>query len=224
MKYYAGITGFFVGSVMFFLPQAAILAETSITPRVSTGYLYYDADQLGVEVSFSYLFGGLGLTYQNNRFFVDLYGQSDLVELADDDDVELGDGRKELNLTAGFGVASNITVFGGFKYAKTDFIDLDYAGPFIGTSYSLPLFDTGVLSFNTAISYLEEFDTGGEQFDTSTIGLNSGVSWTSGLDQFVPGLSYGLSLDYSGYSFKDDGETILTEDIIRTRLDLKYGF
>lgn len=215
----------FVGSALFFLPYTANAAEFSITPRVSTGFVHYNSDQLGNEVSFNYIFGGLGLTFQKNRFFVDLYGQSDLAEVGDgDDNQDFGKGRKELNLTTGFSVSPNVTFFGGIKYAKTDFVDLDYGGPFIGTSFFIPLFDAGTLSFNTSISYLEEYETSGEVFDSSAIGLNSGVSWNADLKQLLPGLSYGLSIDYSGYSFKDGGETILTEDILRTRLDLKYGF
>ena len=197
----------------------------SFTPRASIGYLSYNADQLGTDFNFDYIFGGLGLSAQYGRFFVDLYGQTDLKEFDEEDNnADFGDGRKELNLTAGYGVTSNITLFGGYKYADTDFIDLQYGGPFLGASFSIPVFELGAIGLNGAVAYLEEFNTEGEDFDTTSVGVNGGVSWASNLAWLLPGLGYGLNFDYSYYEFDDSGDTILTEKIFRTRLDLKYTF
>ncbi len=211
--------------IVFFSSYSVNAAGISFTPRVSTGYLAYRSEVLGTNVNFDYIFGGLGLTAQYGRFFADLYGQTDLVELGEGDaNADFGKGRQELNFTAGYGLTPNISLFGGYKYAETDFLSLEYGGPFFGGSFSVPVFDAGALSFNAAVAYLQEFQTSGEQFDTTSVGLNGGVSWSSDLNWLLLGLGYGLSLDYSGYTFEDDGDEIINEKIFRTRFDLKYAF
>jgi hypothetical protein len=106
---------------------------------VSIGYQYYEFDldvNNAVDVDTDYVFGGLGVTAQIGKFFVDLYGQTNLTdaEFNEDDFAVVGNAaverdatidRNELNLTAGYAFTPMITAFGGLKYAKND-IDQEF--------------------------------------------------------------------------------------------------
>lgn len=161
----------------------------SIQPRATIGYQYYDFDgeedgvgnQIGdFDYKTDYLLGGLGLTAQYNRFFADLYGQTNLTEATDDVDNLAGvDGvdsaaeidRYELNLALGYAIIPTVTVSGGVKYARTKIdtdlsgvgvvddvstfdIDMEYVGPFFGAAYALPVADLGSAVLSGSIAYL----------------------------------------------------------------------
>lgn len=165
----------------------ALAQELIIQPRVSIGYQSYSFDIAGddsLDVETDYILGGLGLSVQRGRFFVDLYGQTNLTE-AEDDEENFADvtgidrstevDRYELNATLGYAVTPNISVFGGVKYAsndiKSDFdsddavinaalgdsffdVDVEYLGPFLGASYALPIADVGALALSASGAYL----------------------------------------------------------------------
>jgi len=165
----------------------AIAQELIFQPRVSLGYQSYSFDIAGddsLDVETDYLLGGLGLSVQRGRFFVDLYGQTNLTEAEDDEENFAGAAgidrsskvdRYELNATLGYAVTPNISVFGGVKYAsneiKSDFdsddalidallgdsffdVDVEYLGPFFGASYALPIADVGALALSASGAYL----------------------------------------------------------------------
>lgn len=178
----------------------AIAQELIFQPRVSLGYQAYDftldgGDVDDLEVETDYILGGLGLTVQRGRFFVDLYGQTNLTEAEDDvedfggiDDIDLSSevDRYELNATLGYAITPNISAFGGLKYAsneiKSDFesddaaiddlldgsffdVDVEYFGPFAGASYALPIADVGALALSASVAYLN----GETKFETQIV-------------------------------------------------------
>ena len=145
--------------------------ELSVQPRVSLGYQSYTfdlalEDNELFESDVTYLFGGLGASVQVGRFFVDLYGQTNLTEGEDDSDfADLGVAtredtvnRYEVNLTAGYAITNQLSAFTGLKYANTEIdedifdndtngdllnadnkLEMNYYGPFAGASYAIPV-------------------------------------------------------------------------------------
>ena len=187
---------------------SATAIEFSIQPRVSIGSQYYeynrDSDASDINTDVSYIFGGLGVTGQVGKFFVDLYGQTNLTEGEDEqEDVDPGVdrentvNRRELNLTAGFALTRNVTAFGGLKYAKVDLdndfttgttidVDTSYFGPFGGLALTFPISDFGALSLNGSLAYLdgeekiENTSTAQVNFesDGTSIGYSVGLAWS----------------------------------------------
>lgn len=164
----------------------AVAQELTFQPRVSLGYQAYDFDLSGDDGVFDfkgdYFLGGLGLTVQRGRFFVDLYGQTNLTEAEDNEGNIDGSGvdrdakadRNEVNATLGYAVTQNVSVFGGLKYANNtvenefddgvDQIDVDldveYFGPFAGASIAIPVADAGAVALSGSVAYLDgEVDT-----------------------------------------------------------------
>ena len=178
----------------------AVAQELSFQPRVSLGYQAYSFDLSDDDDVFDfegdYFLGGLGLTVQRGRFFVDLYGQTNLTEAEDDeDDVVFLDvltdrestaNRNEFNATLGYAVTQAVSVFGGLKYAnndvENDFIDInndritvdfemEYFGPFAGASYAIPVADVGAIAVSGSVAYLDgdvTFDVGLDVGDESS--------------------------------------------------------
>ena len=81
------------------------------------------------DVDTDYILGGLGLSVQKGRFFVDLYGQTNLSDAEDDvDNFADLDGitresqvdRYELNATLGYAITDQVSVFSGLKYATNE--------------------------------------------------------------------------------------------------------
>jgi hypothetical protein len=249
--------------------------ELSIQPRVSLGYQSYsfelsDQDNELFNSDVSYLFGGLGVSAQVGRFFVDLYGQTNLTEAEDDSDF-LGVAtrtdkvdRYEVNLTAGYAITSQFSAFTGVKYANTkinedieddatggDLLDadnkleMDYYGPFLGASYAIPVQPLyGSIVLNGSVAYL----FGNVALDSTivdnvnavvteivadndgeAVGANIGIAWAAGFGSLLPGLeplSYTVGVDYSTYTFEEDGSSgdLFEEETLRGRVDLKYRF
>ena len=179
--------GCVLGATLPFLVTSVVAQELVIQPRVSLGYQTYDFNIEGnddFDIETDYILGGLGLSVQRGRFFVDLYGQTNLTEADDDVDNFLGLAgvnresevdRYELNATLGYAVTPQISAFGGLKYASNDvktdinsddpdinallgnsFVDIDveYIGPFIGASYALPIEGFGALALSASGAYL----------------------------------------------------------------------
>ena len=231
------------------LVSSAIAAEFTIQPRISTGYQSYEynaGNNSDVNTKVNYLFGGLGVTGQVGKFFIDLYGQTNLTE-GEDDDPNAGGGREsdvnrnELNLTGGFAFNQHITAFGGLKYANiesdNDFdngvsIDLEtnYFGPFGGLALSHPILDLGSLTLTGSLAYLDGEETiensnivGDIDNEGNAFGYALGLGWSGRFGSLIPALGYGVGLDYSAYDF--DGEIDdFDEKTLRARADLKYRF
>lgn len=165
----------------------AVAEQLSFQPRVSLGYQSYtfdlpDTDLLKVETD--YLLGGLGLSVQGGRFFVDLYGQTNLTKAEDTEantgginnvDLQSEVDRYELNLTLGYAATQQISLFVGLKYAnnkvKSDFVsddaaldatlgnsffdvEVEYLGPFVGASLAIPVADAGAFALSGSTAYL----------------------------------------------------------------------
>jgi len=160
-------------------------ADFSIQPRASIGYQNYEfvlenVNDLDVEAD--YVYGGLGVTGQIGKFFVDLYGQTNLTDaefsedFTEEVDRDADIDRVELNLTTGYAFNSFVTVFGGLKYAKNeidqefnseieviddllsnDFVNFEneYFGPFAGLALSIPIANVGSVSISGALAYLD---------------------------------------------------------------------
>ena len=219
--------------------------DLSVQPRASLGYQSYTFDVAGsnFEVDTDYVLGGLGLTVQGGRFFVDLYGQTNLTDAEyDDEDILDTNGlnqdsevdRYEVNLTLGYAVTPNISVFGGLKYAENEInsdldsdlvdigdsffdIDVEYLGPFVGASLAVPVANAGALAFSGSTAYLFgeatiDAEVAGnviadnQEVDGEAIGFNLGVAWIGGLEALSPSLS-GL-----GYTVGIDYSTYDFED------------
>lgn len=233
--------------------SSSFAAEFSVRPRASIGYQYYDFDVAGssdVDAKVSYLFGGLGVTGQIGKFFVDLYGQTNLTEGEYETessiagvDREATVNRSELNLTAGFAFTRNVTIFGGLKYAKNDIendfsddfnqinLDTTYFGPFAGLALAYPISDVGALFLKGSLAYLDgEAEAANEalnidiDIDGSSIGYGIGLGWSGRFGSSIPALGYGLDLDYSAYKFDGDNDDEFDEKVFRVRADLKYRF
>lgn len=201
------------------MASSVFAADFTVQPRVSTGYQSYefdiDVDDAFVDVD--YFFGGLGVTGQVGKFFIDLYGQTNLTDAEDDVgtsnaavDREVSVDRNELNLTAGYQVISKLTIFGGLKYAKNEIennfsngnsvdIDNEYFGPFAGAAFTQLVGNIGAISLSGSSAYLDgETTIGAEigginladaEFDGTSIGYNLGVTWTGTLGPLQPSLS-----------------------------------
>lgn len=171
--------GCVLGATLPFLVTNVVAQELVVQPRVSLGYQTYDFNIEGnddFDIETDYILGGLGLSVQRGRFFVDLYGQTNLTDAEDDVDNFLGLAgvrresevdRYELNATLGYAVTPQISTFGGLKYASNDInsdiigigdsfldIDVEYIGPFIGASYALPVEGFGALALSASGAYL----------------------------------------------------------------------
>lgn len=181
-------------SIVFlpFLPLVSKPASSqglSIQPRATIGYQYYEFDgeedgvgnQIGdIDYQTDYLLGGVGLSVQYNRFFADLYGQTNLSNAEDnvdniadtqgvDSSAEID--RYELNLALGYAIIPSVSVSGGVKYARTKIdsvlsgdavivdgsfldIDMEYIGPYLGAAYAIPVADVGSAVLSGSIAYL----------------------------------------------------------------------
>ena len=197
----------------------------AIEPRITIGYQYYEFDvaqNSDVDVKTDYAIGGLGLSGQYGRFFADLYGQTNITDADDSENLDNGIQRDsnvdryEVNLTAGYAITPMIAAFGGLKYARSkvdsDFsngaifdVDVEYFGPFLGGAFSLPVADLGAVSLSGSIAYLDgEAAVIAEnaalgvfndfEIDGQAIGYNAGLSWVGGLGPLLPVLS---SVGYS---------------------------
>ncbi len=137
MKRWCFIAGLTAVAALPSMPGSAVAQELSIQPRATLGYQYYkfdgddgDSGQLGnFDIETDYLLGGLGVTAQYGRFFVDLYGQTNLTEGEDfvqnadgtqDFDIDATIDRYEVNLALGYAIIPTVSVIGGLKYARTD--------------------------------------------------------------------------------------------------------
>ncbi|MGI9492398.1 MAG: hypothetical protein ACR2QF_08375 [Geminicoccaceae bacterium] len=119
--------------------SSVLAADFTIQPRVSIGYQNYEFDldvNNNFDVDTEYTFGGLGITGQTGKFFIDLYGQTNLTDAEFDEnnfvvvdtiavEREASIDRNELNLTLGYAFTPMITAFGGLKYAKNE-IDQEF--------------------------------------------------------------------------------------------------
>jgi hypothetical protein len=164
-----------------------VAQELVFQPRVSLGYQTYEFDIAGnddFDIETDYILGGLGLSVQRGRFFVDLYGQTNLSE-AEDSAEDLGGNaglnrdsevdRFELNATLGYAVTDQFSAFGGLKYAANELrsdinsddpavdanlgdsffdVDVEYFGPFIGASFAIPVEGVGAIALSASGAYL----------------------------------------------------------------------
>ena len=215
-----------VATVPAFVPSA-FAQDFTIQPRVSIGYQHYDLEfdfNDSLDVDADYMFGGLGVTAQIGKFFVDLYGQTNLTD-AEFSEEFINDGvnvvnreanvdRDELNLTVGYAFTTNITAFGGFKYARNvieqefnsdnavvddffadQFIDLenDYLGPFVGAALSLPVANFGTASVSGSLAYLD-----GEQTVDLVIGFGADQLAAEDVTTAGSAVGYGLGATWTG--------------------------
>jgi hypothetical protein len=65
--------------------------------------------------------------------------------------------------------------------------------------------------------------------DGEAVGANIGIAWAAGFGSLLPGLeplSYTVGVDYSTYTFEEDGSSgdLFEEETLRGRVDLKYRF
>jgi hypothetical protein len=246
--------GFNVGLVAIaMLPavSSAFALDLTIQPRVVIGSQYYEYKVAGssdVNSEVDYVFGGLGITGQIGKFFVDLYGQTNLTE-GEDDDPNAGSGREttvdrsEVNLTAGYAFTRNVTAFGGLKYANNQIdsefnsgttidIETDYFGPFAGLALTFPIASVGALSINGSVAYLdgeetvENTSTLQQVFvnDGKALGYAVGLGWSGRFGPATSALGYGIGLDYSTYDFEEDGDDEFKEKTARFRGEVKYRF
>ena len=247
---YLGCNVGLVAVAMLPAMSSAFALDLTIQPRVAIGSQYYEYNVAGssdVNAEVDYVFGGLGVTGQLGKFFVDLYGQTNLTE-GEDDDPNAGSGREttvdrsELNLTAGFAFTRNVTAFGGLKYAKNQIdsefnsgttidIETDYFGPFGGLALTFPFADVGAISINGSLAYLD----GEETVDNSNLvsevvndgkafGYAVGLGWSGRFGPATSALGYGVGLDYSSYDFEEDGDDEFKEKTARFRGEVKYRF
>jgi hypothetical protein len=185
--------------------------------------------------------------------------------------------RKEQSGSFGWGVTENLSLLLGYKKATLDMnqartpsfspppisgdvlqignyiMDFSYHGFFVGASYSLPVSDKGVFSFQSSVARLNaEFKQRFEgsvfifnsltslvllnpAFITSSVrgkssGLNLGVSWTGNFGgaagSWRRNLGYTVGIDESQYQFDADAvaDGDFNEKNTRVRFDLRYSF
>lgn len=175
-------SGFFTGLIApvasILLAPCAMAADITFQPRVSTGYQIYNYDSLGNSFDFTdgYVFAGAGLTAQIDRFFADIYGQTNLTKATDlsgeDDRAFLAQNsevdRYELNGSVGYAVLPYLSLLGGIKFAVTQF-DAEivdnrangnqdetalYVGPYLGASAALPVGQVGSFALSGSLAFL----------------------------------------------------------------------
>ncbi len=191
MDHYRSISALSLIAACSTIASPAVAQGVSIQPRATIGYEFYKFDgeddgtnnQLGdINFESDYLVGGLGLTLQTGRFFIDLYGQKNLSE-ADNLDEDSFDAlaldqvaeRFNINFSIGYSITPRISVIGGIKYSRTDIegdinfdddvlellfpddflnIDVEYIGPYLGGAFAIPVANVGYIVLNGSASYL----------------------------------------------------------------------
>ena len=149
--------GCVLGATLPFLVTNVVAQDLVIQPRVSLGYQTYDFNIEGnddFDIETDYILGGLGLSVQRGRFFVDLYGQTNLTDAEDDVDNFGGLAgvnrdsevdRYELNATLGYAVTNQISTFGGLKYASNEVkSDINSNDPVVDAGLGDSFFDIDV--------------------------------------------------------------------------------
>ncbi len=179
------------------------------------------------------VFIGGGGTAFFKHLFADIYfQQSTKGEVFEDETPQtfafgLKPERQDFSGSLGFSILPNFAVFAGYKYGKTEndgevFGNADFQGgrsfnqkfeedgPFVGAVYGWNLGDTGTLSVNLAVAFLDadvedriQLLTPQSSFDErklsgDAIGVSYGVSWHAPITDH---LSYAVKLNGYTYNF-----------------------
>jgi hypothetical protein len=171
---------------LLFLPQTSFAENAFDNVRVVTGLSlgYSDfsfPEKLDHNISFPSANIPIALTWDNWQLSLNASTTLADADIAEEEDIGEAS-RKDLDLTLGYRIGKNWSIFSGYKYGKTDmrFIprDLDeieeddeeeesqdipelsnesysQKGPFIGASYSWQFEKAGRLSLSVAYAYLK---------------------------------------------------------------------
>lgn len=158
--------------------------------------------------------------------------------------------RQDFSISAGFSVLRNLAIFAGYKYGKTEnegevfgvagfqggrnfSQKFEEDGPFVGTVYGWNLGDTGTLSVNLAVAYLQadvedriqqSQDSFNERkFSGHAVGVSYGVSWHAPITER---LGYAVKLNgytYSFDNFSNNKDLEIDESMIGVNVDISYS-
>jgi hypothetical protein len=200
-------------------PQLALanstLDDLRIVTGVSLGYSNFSfPEKLDQEISFPSVNVPIVLALNNWQFSANLQTTLNEAKISEEEDVGRAS-RDDLDLTLGYRLSSNWTVFGGYKYGNTDIQftprDADdededeplastnesykQKGPFVGVSYNWQFERAGNLSFTLAYAQLDAINdftanTDDEEEDDEPIEFDDMTGRVTGDTQ---GFSYGLS-------------------------------
>ena len=225
------ILGSCLGVVIFLLTGQTVLAEGNnlFRTRASVGYASYDITLSGSGLSTpaatsQYRVVGGGLTYATGNLYVDATGSTSVNATHDWPGGFEGDfKRTDSVLTVGYLLDKGWSVFGGYKYGKSEFFQANYPGyrltfdaygPFGGSSKSIGLDNGASMSLSGAVAVMtgDVYDTGSIKDSGSSIGLSFSAAYNFPISDHTGLQLRGFYQKYRFNKFKtvvDANESIL---------------
>ncbi len=159
--------------VPYFAMANTLLDDTRLVTGVSLGYSNFSfPEKLDQKISFPSITVPLTLALNNWQLSANLQTTLSDADISEEEDVGKAS-RDDLDITLGYRMSNNWTLFGGYKYGNTDvqFTPRDaddedeplaitnesyeQKGPFVGASYSWQFERAGNLSFTVAYAKLD---------------------------------------------------------------------
>lgn len=209
--------GGFLAAGIFLLSGQTVFAEgdSLFHTRASVGYTSYAIDLSGSGSSTpaatsQYLAVGGGVTYATGNIYVNASGSTSVGATHDWPGGFEGDfTRVDSFLTVGYILDKSWSVFGGYKYGKSEFfqttspgylLTFKAYGPFGGVNKSIGFANGSSLSFSGAVAVMtgDVYDTGSINDSGSSIGLSFSTAYNLPI-----GANYGLQFRgfYQKYNF-----------------------
>ncbi|MCD4679864.1 MAG: hypothetical protein K8S00_05700 [Bacteroidales bacterium] len=215
---------FFVSAFIIILanPTSSNASDFIFMPRVMGGVETYNYEQEApggntLEFSDTMPFIGCGVTVAKDSFYIDGYFMETETGSDSPYNWDVNFSRQNYSFSVGYHKEGSLgTYFVGYRSGKTEFetateFDLTTSGWFVGGAIGNPYF-----SFNCAIAFLEG-DATDEQ--DNVVGFTAGVKWKTPVKPITERLYFGLSIDYSLFSFEN-----FTESTINYGASLSYVF
>ncbi len=190
--------------------------DSLLRARASLGYSSYGLTLSGSgsttpDATSQYLAAGAGITYATGDLYFDASGSMSINATHDWPKFEGDFERTDSTLTAGYLLEQGWSVFGGYKYGKSELfqgnlpgysLTFEAYGLFGGAGKSIGLNNGASMSFNGALAFMT-----GDVYDTKTLkdsGKATGLSFSAAYNRPLSHNS-GIQLRgfYQSYSFSD---------------------
>lgn len=183
-----------ITSLVLLLNQNAFAADDSLLRlRVTAGFSNYALTQTGKgstapDATSQYLALGGGLTYAKGNFYFDAYGSMSIGAEHDWPTFEGDFNRTDTALTAGYLLQGGWSVYGGYKWGKSEFgrdsapgylLTFEAEGFFAGASKSIRQASGTTVSLSAAVAFMTGYiyDTASLDDEGSAIGTSFSATY-----------------------------------------------
>lgn len=219
---------FFASALIIILanPTSSNASDFIFMPRVMGGVETYKYEQEipggnTFEFSDTMPFIGCGVTVAYDSFYIDGYFMETETGSDSPYNSDVNFSRQNYSFSVGYHKEDSlVTYFVGYRSGKTEFetaieFDLTTSGWFVGGAIG-----NQYISFNCALALLEgKSDMFATDEEDDVVGFTAGVKWKTPVKPITERLYFGLSIDYSWFSFEN-----FTESTINYGASLSYVF